>query len=125
MTTEEFRERLRFSSAAHDGEIAQKVAVADAEMTRVGINVNAEGAAAVNLLNYARELFLKAEFNFDGRGERYAAQFEAVRDAMKLSSAFTEPAQETDAAAADGAAEQSGETVQTAEAGQTGGGGGE
>ena len=90
MTTEEFRERLRFSTAGHDGEIAQKVAVADAEMTRVGINVNAEGAAAVNLLDYARELFLKAEFNFDGRGDRYAAQFEAVRDAMKLSSAYTE-----------------------------------
>ena len=87
MTTAEYRERLRFSSDKHDGEISQKISVAEAELTRVGINVNAEGAAAINLLDYARELFLKAEFNFDGRGERYAAQFEAVRDAMKLSSA--------------------------------------
>lgn len=91
MTTVEFRERLRFSTDSHDGEIVQKIAVADAEMARVGINVNAEGAAATHLLDYARELFLKAEFNFDGRGERYGAQFEAVRDAMKLSSAYTAP----------------------------------
>ena len=97
MTTAEFRERLRFSGTAHDAEIEQKIAVADAEMARVGINVNAEGAAALNLLDYARELLLKAEFNFDGRGERYAAQFEAVRDAMKLSSAFTEAADDAGA----------------------------
>ena len=96
MTTAEFRKRLRFNTDSHDGEIAQKVAVAEAEMVRVGINVNAEGSAAINLLDYARELFLKAEFNFDGRGERYATQFEAVRDAMKLSSAFTVPALDPD-----------------------------
>jgi len=99
MTTADYRARLRFSSNTHDTEIEQKIAVADAELARVGINVNAEETAAINLLDYARELFLKAEFNFDGRGDRYAAQFEAVRDAMKLSSAYTEttPTQAGDA----------------------------
>lgn len=88
MTAAEMRNRLRLTGDAHDGEIAAKMAVADAELARVGINVNAEGANALNLLDYARELFCKAEFNFDGRGERYMAQFEAVRDAMKLSSFY-------------------------------------
>jgi len=88
MTAAAMRNRLRFIGDGHDGEILAKMAVADAEMARVGIDVNAKAAEAVNLLDYARELFCKAEFNFDGRGERYMAQFEAVRDAMKLSSAF-------------------------------------
>ena len=89
MQIEDFTERLRFSRNYHEPEIRQKLAVADAELARVGINVNATDETLVSLLDYARELFLKAEFNFDGRGERYAAQFEAVRDAMKLSSAYT------------------------------------
>lgn len=101
MTTEQYRDRLRISTAAHDWEIEQNLLMCDAELARVGINVNATAEYVTNLLDYARDLFLKAEFNFDGRGETYAAKFEAVRDAMKLSSAFTQQEGGGDGAGAD------------------------
>ena len=105
---EEMRERLRLTWAALDNEIEAKMAVADAELARVGVNIASADENVARLLDYARELFCKAEFNFDGRGEQYMAKFEGVRDAMKLTGACTEQSGERSAESGD-ASEMAGE----------------
>ena len=107
MTTADMRERLRLKTTALDNEIEEKIAVANAELARVGVNTASTDPGVAALLDYAREMFCKAEFNFDGRGELYAAKFEGVRDAMKLTSACTAQSGERSAESGD-ATEQAG-----------------
>ena len=85
--TATLRDRLRFSSTAHDGEIEAAAATARAELRRVGIDEAHPDA----LINYAVELYCKGAFNFDGNGDAYLSQFEHLRDSMKLSSDYLIP----------------------------------
>jgi hypothetical protein len=81
---ETIRERLRYSTTAHDAEIAEKIAVAKAELARVGIDPD----SGAPLVSYAVELFCKGAFNFDGNGDAFLSQFDHVRDSMKLTDAY-------------------------------------
>lgn len=83
-TVETIRERLRFSTTSHDAEIAEKIEVAKAELSRVGVDAD----SGAPLVSYAVELFCKSAFNFDGNGDAYRSQFEHVRDSMKLTDAY-------------------------------------
>lgn len=94
MTIEEMRGALRFSTADMDAEIGRKMAVALAELGRVGVNAAADTEPTATLRDYAQELFCKAEFNFDGRGKDFRQAFESLRDAMKCTSACREQTDE-------------------------------
>ena len=81
---EEIRKSMRITHTLLDNEIAKNIDTALRDMRRVGINTETED----DLIDKACELYVKSQFNHQGRGEQYQKNYELLRDAMSLSQEY-------------------------------------
>lgn len=81
VTAEKIRKTMRITHSLLDSEIQNNIEVALSDMDRVGINVKTEN----KLIDKACELYCKAEYNYQEKGEEYMKKYEAVRDSLCLS----------------------------------------
>ncbi|MGI5873533.1 MAG: phage head-tail connector protein [Bacillota bacterium] len=80
---------LRLKSTAYDEtELSLLIAAAVADLERVGIAYAEEDP----LCRHAVVFYCKANFGFADDQEKWAAAYAALRDAMTLSAAYTDPA---------------------------------
>lgn len=90
---EEIKRALRLSNSALDDEIRSNIDTALLELSRVGVNVNDLSNLSVGtnkLISKACELYCKWQFNFMGKGEQFQSNFEQLRDALSVTSQYTE-----------------------------------
>lgn len=89
----EIKKALRLSTTAFDDDIKSNIDTALLELGRVGVNVtditNAS-TEANKLIVKACELYCKAQFNFMSKGEQFQRNFEDLRDALSVTSQYTE-----------------------------------
>ena len=72
-----------------DGEVKQTVAACMLDLKNAGIvNFNAKDP----LLQQAAKLYLKAQFGYDDKSEKWEAAYEHLKAALSLSSDYTEAA---------------------------------
>ena len=72
-----------------DGEVKQTVAACMPDLKNAGIvNFNAKDP----LLQQAAKLYLKAQFGYDDKSEKWEAAYEHLKAALSLSSDYTEAA---------------------------------
>lgn len=90
---DEIKKALRLSSAAFDTDIRSNIDTALLELSRVGVNVSNlsnASADANRLIAKACELYCKWQFNFMSKGEQFQSNFEQLRDALSVTSQYTE-----------------------------------
>ena len=80
-TLTDIKTALRISHSVLDDEIQTDINAAKQRMRMKGVRIIDEDEA---LTKNALKLHAKASFNFQGDGERYAAAFERLTDAMCL-----------------------------------------
>lgn len=80
ITAEEIRKSMRISSSNLDDEIKNTMEACLLDMERVGIAVESQD----KLMDKAITLYCKADFDYQGKGERYQKNYEQLRDAMSL-----------------------------------------
>lgn len=85
MTTAEIRSMLRISHSQLDSEIETNREAWVEDMRRLGIAVDESNPLAAKSL----ELYCKAQFDFQGRGDEYRKLYEQLRDSMSLSQLYT------------------------------------
>lgn len=94
ITTAEVQAALRLSSTAVTDEIEDTIAAAKLDMARVGINVSASDGADDDLTDLLIKLFCKWHLNFNEKGEQYKKNYEALRDALSMSSDYRQQEEE-------------------------------
>ena len=90
---DEIKRALRLSISAFDDDIKSNIDTALLELGRVGVGVagltNAS-ADADKLILKACELYCKWQFNFMGKAEQFEKNFNQLRDALSITSAYLE-----------------------------------
>lgn len=86
MTVAEMRSRLRIKHQQLDVEIDSNMAAWEEDMRRVGISIEDANSP---LLDKACELYVKAQMNFQDKGDEYLKKYDALRDSMSLSQLYT------------------------------------
>ena len=94
------RTTLRISHAKLDDDIKSNIETALLDMKRLGIETftrDKEGEIVLKdsqkelkdaLVEKAVELYCKASFDFQGKGEQYQKSYEALRDSLSLSGEY-------------------------------------
>ncbi len=93
----EIKLALRRTSTTLDNEIKDNIETALLELSRVGVNVKGITSESKNvnkLIIKACELYCKAQFNFMSKGELFQKNFEALRDALAVTSQYTDEVSE-------------------------------
>ena len=80
---------LKVSGTALDTEITRHISAALKELERVGIIINADSYSEPLIIS-ATELYCKWQYDYLGQGERFAKAFSDLRNAVRLTSAYTE-----------------------------------
>lgn len=80
---------LKISGTALDTEISRYISAALKELERVGIVINADSYSEPLIVS-AAELYCKWQYDYLGQGERFAKAFSDLRNALSLTSAYTE-----------------------------------
>lgn len=80
ITVEQVRKRMRISHDLVDDDIAGNMEAARLDMCRVGVSPEADDA----LTDKAVELYCKAQFDYQGKGERFMKNYERLRDALSM-----------------------------------------
>jgi len=78
---------LRVTASAFDEEVTDLIAAAKADLRLVGINVPEVGSSDTTgdpLLDRAIILYAKAEFGYNGDGERYRKAYDYLKCALSL-----------------------------------------
>lgn len=83
---DKIRQSLRFKTTSHDDEIQRNIDTCIDEMKLAGINTNESD----QLIIKACELYNKAEFDYNGKGEQYRKNYKNLKDAMSLSIKYKE-----------------------------------
>ena len=86
------RKWVRRSSAKLDDEIRQTIAACVLDMRNAGI---IKIAVDDPLIQQAAKLYLKAQFGYDDKSEKWMAAYEHLKAALSLSSEYTSPASDT------------------------------
>ena len=86
VNTEEIRKSMRITHTQLDSEIERNINTALRDMRRVGIDSTREDA----LIEKACELYVKSQFDYQGKGDRYQKNYESLRDTISLSGVFRE-----------------------------------
>lgn len=81
VTTEEIRKSMRISHHEDDDEISNNIAACLADMKRIGVDTQKDS----KLIDKACEIYCKAQFDFQGKGEKYNVAYEKLRDGMSMS----------------------------------------
>lgn len=86
------KQALKITIDVFDDEIKSNIDTALLELSRVGVDVtdltNAS-ADANKLILKACELYCKWQFNFMSKGEQFEKNFNALRDALSVTSQYT------------------------------------
>jgi hypothetical protein len=93
----EIKLALRRTSTTFDNEIKDNIETALLELSRVGVNVEGITSESENvnkLIIKACELYCKSQFNFMSKGELFQKNFEALRDALAVTSQYTDEVSE-------------------------------
>lgn len=80
----DIRKSMRISHTDLDDDIQRNIDACLLDMKRVGINVLLDNA----LLDKAVELFCKAQFDYQGKGDQYLRNYENLRNAMSMSEVY-------------------------------------
>lgn len=80
---ERIRTSMRITHTHLDEEIEKNINTALRDMRRVGVCVKDD-----DLTDKACELYVKAQFDYQGKGDQYQKNYEALRDAMSLSGTY-------------------------------------
>lgn len=87
------KQALKITIDAFDDEIKSNIDTALLELSRVGVDVTDLTNASTNvnkLILKACELYCKWQFNFMSKGEQFEKNFNALRDALSVTSQYTE-----------------------------------
>lgn len=79
ISTEEIRKSMRITHTQLDNEIERNINTALRDLRRVGIDTDND------LIDKACELYVKAQFDYQGKGDQFQRNYEALRDAISLS----------------------------------------
>lgn len=80
---------LKISGTALDAEISRHISAALKELERVGIVIK-DNSSSEPLIISAVELYTKWQYDYLGQGERFEKAFSDLRNALSLTSAYTE-----------------------------------
>ena len=81
---EEIRKKMRISHANLDSDIDDNIIAARLDMSRAGIGESIDDA----LTDKAIELYVKAQFDYLGKGDQFQKQYENLRDSMSLAGKY-------------------------------------
>lgn len=88
------KDSMRIRHSALDADIKSNIAVAAADMIRVGVqpysNPKKKRLKDDYLINKAIELYCKAQANYLGKGPQFEASYEKLRDALSLCGDYDE-----------------------------------
>ena len=87
------KQALKITINAFDDDIESNIDTALLELGRVGVNVTGLTSASIDvnkLILKACELYCKWQFNFMSKGEQFQSNFEQLRDALSVTSQYTE-----------------------------------
>lgn len=87
------KQALKITINAFDDDIRSNIDTALLELGRVGVNVTGLTSASIDvnkLILKACELYCKWQFNFMSKGEQFQSNFEQLRDALSVTSQYTE-----------------------------------
>lgn len=87
------KQALKITINAFDDDIKSNIDTALLELGRVGVNVTGLTSASIDvnkLILKACELYCKWQFNFMSKGEQFQSNFEQLRDALSVTSQYTE-----------------------------------
>lgn len=82
---ETMKDRLRLSSDDLNDEITANISACEAELQRVGITYDETSALIIK----AVELYIKWQWDYLGKGEKFEKNFCDLRDALSLCAAYT------------------------------------
>lgn len=85
ISTEEIRKSMRITHTQLDNEIERNINTALRDLCRVGIDTGDN-----DLIDKACELYVKAQFDYQGKGDQFQRNYEALRDTMSLSDILRE-----------------------------------
>ena len=85
LSTEEIRKSMRITHTHLDEEIKRNINTALRDLRRVGMNTEDN-----DLIDKACELYVKAQLDYQGKGDQFQKNYEALRDAISLSGVFRE-----------------------------------
>lgn len=83
ISTEKIRKSMRITHTQLDDEIERNINTALCDLRRVGIDTKGN-----DLIDKACELYIKAQFDYQGKGDQFQRNYEALRDAISLSGIF-------------------------------------
>lgn len=86
------KQALKITIDAFDAEIKSNIDTALLELSRVGVDVTDLTNASTDankLILKACELYCKWQFNFMSKGEQFEKNFNALRDALSVTSQYT------------------------------------
>ncbi len=86
------KQALKITINAFDAEIKSNIDTALLELSRVGVDVTDITNASTDtnkLILKACELYCKWQFNFMSKGEQFEKNFNALRDALSVTSQYT------------------------------------
>lgn len=86
------KQALKITIDAFDDEIKSNIDTALLELSRVGVDVTDITNASTDankLILKACELYCKWQFNFMSKGEQFEKNFNALRDALSVTSQYT------------------------------------
>lgn len=84
ISAETVRKSMRITHKLLDEEIKQNIDTALRDMSRVGVDAKKED----ELIDKACELYCKAQFDYQGKGEQYQKNYEMLRDSMSLAEEY-------------------------------------
>lgn len=79
------KDRLRLSSNDLDGDLTDNINACEAELRRVGIETDEDSP----LIAKAIELYIKWQWDYLGKGEKFEKNFCNLRDALSLCALYT------------------------------------
>lgn len=90
----QIKDSMRIKHTASDEPIQKDIEAAILDLVRVGVqpysDVGLKSLKEDELINKAIELYCKGEADFQGKGEKYSAAYEKLRDSLSLSGGYNE-----------------------------------
>lgn len=86
ISVEDIKKSMRIKHDLLNSEITRNINTALLDMSRVGVNSKMDDS----LMDKACELYCKAEFDYQGKGEEYRKKYESLRDSLSLAGKYKE-----------------------------------
>lgn len=80
ISVSEVKKSMRINHNLLDDEIKRNIDTALLDMSRVGVSKEKDD----NLVEKACELYCKAQYDYQGKGEQYMKNYESLRDGLSM-----------------------------------------